>query len=89
MSFVHTSDFVAMATETLNLPKKKRKKKKENLRSHKEDKVYRNVITFACIKLVYFYCHCSCAFVAMTTLSFYCLVMGKVKLGHFFPCLNC
>ena len=44
-------------------------------------KLCRNVHNISLYKKYVFYCHCSCAFVAMPTYNFHRLIMGKVKVG--------
>ena len=57
------------------------------LRSHKEDEAETR---HTCSghnplqKLCFFYFECPTAFVAMATLSFHILVMGKVEVGNFY-----
>ena len=61
------------------------------LRSHKGDKaetLHKCLCYYALHKLC-FYCYCACGFVAVATLSFNRLIMGKVKVGlHFYLTLG-
>ena len=47
-------------------------------------KLCRNVHNISLYKTFYFYCCCSCVFVAIATYSFYRLTTGKVKVGLYF-----
>ena len=72
---------VAMATKMLNLHK--------NIKKNNSSEVIREIklklcriffIILASIKLL-FYCHCLSTLVAVATLNFHRLIMGKMKIG--------
>ena len=67
---------VAMATERLNLHKKKKKIISRGIKL----KLCRNVYNISLYKKDIFYCRCLCAFVSMATYNFHWLIMGKVKI---------
>ena len=84
MNFVQCRNgLVAMATIMLNLLKKYSKIfSSEAIRGIKL-KRSRSVHNISFYKYFVFCCHCSCDLVAMATLSFHRLTLGKVKVGLF------
>ena len=73
---------VVMATERINWWRniKKSSPPEEAIRGMKL-KLCRNVHNISLYKKFVFYCRCSCAFIAMATLSFHWLITRKVKVG--------
>ena len=75
---------VSMATERLNFQKKYSKLFfSEAIRGVKL-KLCLNVHEISLYINYIFYCRCPCAFIAMATLNFHILTMGKVEIGIYF-----
>ena len=75
---------VAMATERLNFCNKYSKICFSEAIRGKKLKVCINVHDISLYINYIFYCHCQCAFIAMTTSSFHILILGKVEIGIYF-----
>ena len=75
---------VAMATKMLNLWTNIKKSSPQKPLGGWSWNFADMFITLAFTTIMFFYCHCSCAFVPMATYSFHRLIMGKVKVGLYF-----